>query len=95
MCLVAVSKIQVETTGSPDVKAAGTGVLQAFKNVTTVMIPPPSDGVRQGSEGESLTVTGNDITRHNSDMKLATAFINILFASNVINIHVPILLLKG
>ena len=50
-------------------KAAGTGVLQAFKNVTTVMIPPPSDGVRQGSEGESLTVTGYDITRHNSDYK--------------------------
>ena len=83
MCLVAVSKIQVETTGSPDVKAAGTGVLQAFKNVTTVMIPPPSDGVRQGSEGESLTVTGNDIKRHNSDEKLVTAFINILFATNV------------
>lgn len=61
--------IQVATTASPDVKAAGTGVLQAFKNTTTFMMPPPSDNVRKGSQGESLSVTGT--------IKTHTIFISV------------------
>lgn len=61
--------IQVATTASPDVKAAGTGVLQAFKNTTTFMMPPPSDNVRKGSQGESLSVTGT--------IKTLTIFISV------------------